>query len=115
MPEVRCTVNNCHYWDDGNVCAAEAILVISDDAWPASASTTRKSAKLAIHRPGCPRKRAATRFARNDAAGAGAQPPASPGLSGGIARFRIDILSTIANTPGGAAVLPGEIARSERE
>lgn len=32
MPEVRCTVSNCHYWDDGNVCAAEAILVISDDA-----------------------------------------------------------------------------------
>ena len=34
MPEVRCTVSNCHYWSDGNVCAAEAILVISDEALP---------------------------------------------------------------------------------
>lgn len=32
MPEVRCTVNNCHYWEQNNVCAAESILVISDDA-----------------------------------------------------------------------------------
>lgn len=32
MPEVRCTVNNCYYWDDGNVCVAESILVISDEA-----------------------------------------------------------------------------------
>lgn len=32
MPEVRCTVNNCHYWEQNNVCGAEAILVISDEA-----------------------------------------------------------------------------------
>lgn len=32
MPEVRCTVNNCYYWDNGNICAAESILVISDEA-----------------------------------------------------------------------------------
>ena len=32
MPEVRCTVSNCSYWDEGNLCSAEAILVISDDA-----------------------------------------------------------------------------------
>ncbi|MBO8141590.1 MAG: DUF1540 domain-containing protein [Firmicutes bacterium] len=32
MPEVRCTVNNCVYWDYGNRCGAEAILVISDSA-----------------------------------------------------------------------------------
>lgn len=32
MPEVRCTVNNCYYWDKGNVCVAESILVISDEA-----------------------------------------------------------------------------------
>lgn len=32
MPEVRCTVNNCYYWYDGNICAAEKILVISDEA-----------------------------------------------------------------------------------
>lgn len=32
MTEVRCTVSNCHYWGDGNVCVAEKILVISDQA-----------------------------------------------------------------------------------
>lgn len=32
MPEVRCTVNNCYYWGDGNVCVAEKILVVSDHA-----------------------------------------------------------------------------------
>lgn len=32
MPEVRCTVNNCFYWEENNVCAADAILVMSDEA-----------------------------------------------------------------------------------
>ncbi len=27
---VRCTVNNCHYWSEGNRCAASDILVVSD-------------------------------------------------------------------------------------
>lgn len=32
MPEnVRCTVSNCVYWDKGNWCAAEAILITTDD------------------------------------------------------------------------------------
>ncbi len=32
MPEnVRCTVSNCVYWDKGNRCAAEAILITTND------------------------------------------------------------------------------------
>ena len=27
MPEVKCTVSNCEYWDQGNVCAADQILI----------------------------------------------------------------------------------------
>lgn len=27
---VRCTVDNCYYWRDGNVCAANEILVTHD-------------------------------------------------------------------------------------
>lgn len=30
MPEVRCTVNDCTYWDEGNKCAAERIWVTLD-------------------------------------------------------------------------------------
>lgn len=31
MPEnVRCTVSNCTYWDEGNRCIAESILITSD-------------------------------------------------------------------------------------
>lgn len=32
MPEVRCTVNNCHYWEQNNLCGAVSILVMSDEA-----------------------------------------------------------------------------------
>lgn len=32
VTEVRCTVSNCYYWGDGNVCVAERILVVSDQA-----------------------------------------------------------------------------------
>lgn len=28
--EVFCTVNNCHYWDEGNRCGAEQILITLD-------------------------------------------------------------------------------------
>lgn len=28
--EVYCTVNNCHWWGDGNVCAASTILITHD-------------------------------------------------------------------------------------
>lgn len=28
--EVYCTVNNCYYWDDGNRCGAERILITLD-------------------------------------------------------------------------------------
>ncbi|MCF8012254.1 MAG: DUF1540 domain-containing protein [Clostridiales bacterium] len=31
MSEVYCTVNDCHYWGQGNVCKANKILVASDD------------------------------------------------------------------------------------
>jgi len=27
---VRCTVNSCHYWKDGNECHASEVLVTSD-------------------------------------------------------------------------------------
>lgn len=27
MPNVRCTVSDCTYWDEGNVCVAERIWV----------------------------------------------------------------------------------------
>lgn len=30
MPEVKCSVSNCVYWDDGNVCTAPAIMVEID-------------------------------------------------------------------------------------
>ncbi|MDQ7793650.1 MAG: DUF1540 domain-containing protein [bacterium] len=30
MTQVRCTVNNCHYWGKNNTCVASAILVTSD-------------------------------------------------------------------------------------
>ncbi len=29
--EVYCTVSNCHYWADANHCAAEKILVTTDE------------------------------------------------------------------------------------
>lgn len=28
--EVYCTVNNCHYWDEGNLCGADKILITLD-------------------------------------------------------------------------------------
>lgn len=28
--EVRCTVSNCHYWDEGNRCGADRILITLD-------------------------------------------------------------------------------------
>ncbi|MCW2278967.1 DUF1540 domain-containing protein [Heliophilum fasciatum] len=30
MPDVNCTVNNCHYWDSGNLCTAKQIVVQND-------------------------------------------------------------------------------------
>ena len=31
MPQhVHCSVNNCHYWVQGNVCGASAIMITSD-------------------------------------------------------------------------------------
>jgi hypothetical protein len=27
MPEVNCTVSNCHYWQQANLCGAESILI----------------------------------------------------------------------------------------
>ncbi|WP_048602676.1 DUF1540 domain-containing protein [Rubeoparvulum massiliense] len=31
MPDVKCSVSNCHYWAEGNHCAADAIMVKVDD------------------------------------------------------------------------------------
>lgn len=30
MSNIKCSVNNCHYWDSGNICQASQILVTSD-------------------------------------------------------------------------------------
>jgi len=30
VPSIRCTVDNCHYWHQGNTCNASEILVTSD-------------------------------------------------------------------------------------
>lgn len=30
MPNVNCTVNNCHYWSNGNMCTAQQIVVQND-------------------------------------------------------------------------------------
>jgi hypothetical protein len=27
---IHCTVSNCHYWDQGNICVASEVLVTSD-------------------------------------------------------------------------------------
>jgi hypothetical protein len=31
MPDVNCTVNNCKYWEDGNLCSAQQIVVQNDE------------------------------------------------------------------------------------
>lgn len=36
MPTIHCTINDCHYWNQGNMCAANEILV-AQDAWAAQA------------------------------------------------------------------------------
>lgn len=30
MPKVYCSVANCYYWDEGNLCGADAIMVEVD-------------------------------------------------------------------------------------
>ncbi|WP_153725681.1 DUF1540 domain-containing protein [Heliorestis convoluta] len=30
MPDVNCTVNTCHYWQNGNLCTAKQIVVQND-------------------------------------------------------------------------------------
>ncbi|MHB1042701.1 MAG: DUF1540 domain-containing protein [Eubacteriales bacterium] len=30
MPDIYCSVDNCHYWKNGNVCYANQIMVTSD-------------------------------------------------------------------------------------
>ncbi len=32
MTQVRCTVDNCHYWAEGGGCRASSILITSDAA-----------------------------------------------------------------------------------
>lgn len=31
MPNIYCSVQNCHYWKKGNVCDANEIMVTSDE------------------------------------------------------------------------------------
>lgn len=31
MPDVNCTVNNCKYWEDGNLCNAQQIVIQNDE------------------------------------------------------------------------------------
>lgn len=30
MQHIHCSVNNCHYWSQGNRCSANEIIVVSD-------------------------------------------------------------------------------------
>ncbi len=30
MSKINCSVNNCHYWGNGNVCHASSIMITSD-------------------------------------------------------------------------------------
>jgi len=46
---IMCTVSNCHYWKDGNECAAEEILVTSDSF--ANYSPRRHYSKHALRDP----------------------------------------------------------------
>ena len=32
MPEVKCTVSNCQFWEDGNRCVAKQILITAGKA-----------------------------------------------------------------------------------
>lgn len=32
MPKIKCSVNNCFYWDKGNICGADAIEVAKNFA-----------------------------------------------------------------------------------
>lgn len=36
MARIHCSVSNCHYWDQGNICNASEILVAGDN-WAAQA------------------------------------------------------------------------------
>lgn len=47
MPQqhIHCTVNNCHYWQTGNKCAANEIVVVSDSF--AAAAPDRVDANMA--------------------------------------------------------------------
>lgn len=31
MSNIYCSISNCHYWDKGNKCAANQIMVTADD------------------------------------------------------------------------------------
>lgn len=40
MPsEVNCSVNNCHYWTQGNLCVASTIMITSDQVGYAEPDT----------------------------------------------------------------------------
>ncbi len=49
---IHCTVNSCHYWDSGNKCAAQEIMVTSDSV--GSAKPDSYDAKMAATAPQTP-------------------------------------------------------------
>lgn len=32
MPDLNCTVNSCKYWEQGNLCSAQQIVIQNDQA-----------------------------------------------------------------------------------
>lgn len=39
VTNVHCSVNNCHYWNQGNVCGASQIMITSDETGYAKADS----------------------------------------------------------------------------
>jgi len=44
--EVRCTVSNCYFWAQDNFCAADQILITSDQSSPQSPESLAADASL---------------------------------------------------------------------
>jgi hypothetical protein len=50
MPKVICTVKNCAYWEEGNGCSADQILITDNhDARFDPDPEATKTAELAVH------------------------------------------------------------------
>ncbi len=50
MPQVqvRCTVDNCYYWAEGNYCNADSILITSTDAAAKHSDSLQNQAMSAL-------------------------------------------------------------------